>query len=233
MARVQLIGAILVTAGILLLGSARPSHAVEMTDTALVLAVDVSESVTPERYTLQMEGIARAFHDRDVQSSILSGAHHSMFVTLVEWSNRPFVVLPWTLITSAEDADAVADKIRAAPRADNQFTCMSRALETIESKVLPFLPVPAERTVIDVSGDGRDNCNPTKSVDSVRDELVAAGATINGLPILEGDEATTLEAWYGDHVIGGHAAFLVPAHGFADVQRAMRQKFIVEISAND
>ena len=233
MARVELIGAILATAGILLLGSVRPSHAVEMTDTALVLAVDVSESVTPERYTLQMEGIARAFHDRDVQSSILSGAHHSMFVTLVEWSNRPFVVLPWTLITSAEDADAVADKIRAAPRADNQFTCMSRALDTIEGKVLPFLPVPAERTIIDVSGDGRDNCNPTKSVDAVRDELVAAGATINGLPILEGDEATTLEAWYRDHVIGGHAAFLVPAHGFADVQRAMRQKFIVEISAND
>ena len=209
-----------------------PARAAEMTDIALVLAVDVSESVTPERYALQMEGIARAFHDREVQGSILSGAHHSIYVTLVEWSNRPFSVLPWTLITSAEDADAFADKIRAAPRADNQFTCLSRALETIEAKVLPFLPAPAERTIIDVSGDGRDNCNPTKSVDAVRDELVAAGATINGLPILEGDEATTLEAWYREHVIGGPTAFLVPAHGFADVRRAMRQKFIVEISAN-
>jgi len=141
-----------------------PARAVEMTDIALVLAVDVSESVTPERYALQMEGIARAFHDREVQASILSGAHHSMYVTLVEWSNRPFSVLPWTLITSAEDADAFAEKVRTAPRADNQFTCLSRALETIEGKVLPFLPVPAERTVLDVSGDGRENCNPAKSV---------------------------------------------------------------------
>jgi hypothetical protein len=232
MARFGLLGATLATAGTLALAPAPPASAAEMTDTALVLAVDVSESVTPERYALQMEGIARAFHDREVQSSILSGAHHSMFVTLVEWSNKPFVVLPWTLITSAEEADAFADKIRRAPRADNQFTCMSRALDTIQGKVLPFLPVPAERTIIDVSGDGRDNCNPAKSVDAVRDELVAAGATINGLPILEGDEAATLEAWYREHVIGGHAAFLVPAHGFADVQRAMRQKFIVEISAN-
>jgi len=215
-----------------MLGPVPPASAAEMTDTALVLAVDVSESVTPERYALQMEGIARAFHDREVQGSILSGAHRSMFVTLVEWSNKPFVMLPWTLITSAEDADAFADKIRGAARADNQFTCLSRALEVIEGKVLPFLPVPAERTIIDVSGDGRDNCNPAKSVDTVRDELVAAGATINGLPILEGDEAATLEAWYREHVIGGHAAFLVPAHGFADVQRAMRQKFIVEISAD-
>src|SRR6185437_13837876 len=225
--------ALLAMAGLAMaLAPPAPARAVEMTDIALVLAVDVSESVTPERYALQMEGIARAFHDREVQGSILSGAHHSIYVTLVEWSNRPFSVLPWTLITSAEEADAFADRIRAAPRADNQFTCLSRALETIEGKVLPFLPAPAERTIVDVSGDGRDNYNPTKSVDAVRDELVAGGATINGLPILEGDEAATLEAWYREHVIGGPAAFLVPAHGFADVQRAMRQKFIVEISAN-
>jgi len=232
MARLGLLGAIPATAVTLTLGLVPPASAAEMTDTALVLAVDVSESVTPERYALQMEGIARAFHDREVQGSILSGAHHSMFVTLVEWSNKPFLVLPWTLITSAEEADAFADKIRHAPRADNQFTCLSRALEVIEGKILPFLPAPAERTIIDVSGDGRDNCNPAKSVDAVRDELVAAGTTINGLPILEGDESATLEAWYREHVIGGHAAFLLPAHGFADMQRAMRQKFIVEISAN-
>jgi hypothetical protein len=232
MARFGLLSAILAAAGTLTLGPAPAASAPEMTDTALVLAVDVSESVTPERFALQMEGIARAFHDREVQNSILSGAHHSMFVTLVEWSNKPFVVLPWTLITSAEEADAFADRIRGAPRADNQFTCLSRALEVIQDKVLPFLPVPAERTIVDVSGDGRDNCNPTKPVDAVRDELVAGGATINGLPILEGDEAATLEGWYREHVIGGRSAFLVPAHCFVDVQRAMRQKFIVEISAN-
>src|SRR5258708_7280593 len=125
------------TGGGLTPGPPPPASAAEMTDTALVLAVDVSESVTPERYALQMEGIARAFHDREVQGSILSGAHHSMFVTLVEWSNKPFVVLPWTLIASAEEADAFADRLRQAPRADSQFTCMSRALEIIEGKVLP------------------------------------------------------------------------------------------------
>ena len=70
----------------------------EMVDTALVLAVDVSGSVTDERYALQMEGIARAFEDTSVQAAILSGAHRAIFVTLVEWSNRPAVSVPWTLI---------------------------------------------------------------------------------------------------------------------------------------
>ena len=202
----------------------------EMVDTALVLAVDVSGSVTPERFALQMEGIARAFEDGLVQRAVLSGQHRSLFVTLVEWSNRPALSVPWTLITDRESARAFAARIREARRADDQFTCMSAALQMIAGKVLPFLPAPSARTIIDVSGDGHDNCNPVKPVDAVRDELVAAGVTINGLPILEGEEADTLEGWYRDHVIGGQNAFLLPASGFRDFGRAIRAKFVLEIS---
>jgi hypothetical protein len=203
----------------------------ERVDAAVVLAVDVSGSINADRYALQMEGIAEAFEDREVQRILLSGPNRSTFVALVEWSNTASLAIPWTLITSRSNAQAFADRVRLAPRVDDQFTCMSRALQLVEGKVIPFLPVPADRTVIDVSGDGHDNCNQSPPVDAVRDELVAAGVTINGLPILEGDEAATLAAWYRDHVIGGSGGFLVPARGFADFQRAMRRKFIVEISA--
>jgi hypothetical protein len=154
-----------------------------------------------------------------------------MFVALVEWSNRAFLTIPWTLITSRGDAQTFADRVRHAPRVDHQFTCMARALEVIHDKVLPFLPVRADRTIIDVSGDGHDNCNTQPSVDAIRDQIVISGVTINGLPILEGDEAATLENWYMAHVIGGNGAFLVPALGFDDVERAMRRKFLVEVSA--
>ena len=200
-------------------------------DMALVLAVDVSGSIDAERFVLQMEGIARTFEDRQIQDAILAGQHHSIFVTLVEWSNRPVVAVPWTLIASAADARAFAGRIRAAPRGDDQFTCMAAALQLVSDKVLPFLPGSAEHMIIDVSGDGRDNCNPKKPVDAVRDEIVAAGITINGLPILEGDEAATLEQWYREHVIGGRGSFLIPAAGFVDFERAMRRKFIAEVSA--
>ena len=202
----------------------------ERVDTALVLAVDVSGSVTPERFALQMEGIARAFEDASVQRAVLSGPHRSIFVTLVEWSNRPTVSVPWTLISDSESARAFAARVRHARRLDDQFTCMSAALEMIAGKVLPFLPAPSARTIIDVSGDGHDNCNPVKPVDAIRDELIAAGVTINGLPILEGEEADTLEQWYRDHVIGGQNAFLLPAAGFRDFGRAIRAKFVLEIS---
>ena len=203
----------------------------EKVDLALVLAVDVSESIDAERFSLQMQGIAAAFESADVQASILSGKHKSMLIALVQWSNRPFLVLPWTLLTSADDVRGVAARVRRLRRADSGFTCMSVALRSIADKVLTQLPVPAEHLVVDVSGDGRDNCNPQETVDQVRDSMVAEDITLNGLPILEGDEAETLEGWYRDHVIGGPGSFLLPASGFDDFERAIRRKFVVEISA--
>jgi hypothetical protein len=199
-------------------------------DTALVLAVDVSGSVDDNRYVLQMEGIAKAFEGAAVQSTILSGPHGAMLVALVNWSNKPQIAIPWTLIASSADANAFADKVRRAPRTAEDFTCMSAMMQLVAGKLLPLIPKPADRMIVDVSGDGHDNCNPAIPVDSVRDGLVDAGVTINGLPIREGNEAATIAAWYGAHVIGGAAAFLLPADGYKDFGRAIRRKFIIEIS---
>ncbi len=55
-----------------LLLSVRPTQAgTEMVDTALVLAVDVSQSVNDYGFAPQMDGIAKAFEDPEVQRSIL------------------------------------------------------------------------------------------------------------------------------------------------------------------
>jgi hypothetical protein len=206
------------------------AESAQRVDTALVLAVDVSGSVSPARYQLQMEGIAKSFEDGEVLKSILAGSHRAIFVALVEWSDKPRIAIPWTRLASPMEARAFAEQVRRSPRSDDHFTCMSAALQFVADKVLPFLPEQAERKVIDVSGDGHDNCNPPLPVDAVRDELAAADVTINGLPILEGEEADTLEDWYRRHVIGGNAAFLQPARGFRDFARAMRQKFVAEIA---
>jgi hypothetical protein len=202
----------------------------ETVDTALVLAVDVSGSVTPKRYQLQMEGLARAFESPGVRAAILGGGGHAMFVSLVEWSDRATLSIPWSLITRDEDITAFALRVRKVGRANGEFTCMARALGFVADKVLPFLPAPATHQIVDVSGDGRDNCNTERKTETVRAELVAANVTINGLPILEGEEAATLADWYRDHVVGGEGAFEIPANGFEDFERAMEQKFQQEVS---
>jgi len=204
--------------------------AVERVDIALVLAVDVSGSVDDSRFALQMEGIARAFEDREVQNAILSGPSAAILVTLVNWSQKPQVAVPWRVIAGPADALAFAADVRRAPRRAEDFTCMSLMMQAVEEKMLPLMPLPADRMVVDVSGDGRDNCNPQTAVDSVRDALVADRVTINGLPIRAGKEAATIAQWYEHHVIGGPAAFLLPADGYEDFGRAIRQKFLIEIS---
>src|ERR1700722_2736868 len=127
----------------------------ERVDVALMLAVDVSDSIDDGRYALQMTGIAKAFEDPQVQASLLGGSHSAAYVGLVEWSNKPFVSVPWTLLTSKDEMREFAARIRTTPRAAHDFTCMAMALRLISDKLLPQLPVPADRTVIDVSGDGQ------------------------------------------------------------------------------
>ena len=128
------------------------------------------------------------------------------------------------------DAAAVAAKVRALPRQTGEFTCVSGMLRSVSDKVVPQIPAKALRIVVDVSGDGQENCNPDEPPASVRDELAASGVTVNGLPILEGDEGPSLEGWYRENVMGGPGSFILPAHGFNDFGRAIRQKFMIEIS---
>ena len=199
-------------------------------DMALVVAVDTSNSVDDRRYHLQVEGIAKALEDPGVINAITSGAHGGIFFSLVEWADRPRLDIPWVRLSSANDAKRVAGLVRALPRNPGNFTCMATMMRSVADKVVTQIPAKATRVVIDVSGDGKDDCNTDVPVETIRDEIVSYGVTINGLPILEGDEATTLEAWYREHVMGGIGAFVLPANGFADFGHAIRQKFVVEIS---
>ena len=220
-----LIGAILV--------SPRVALALPDVDTALVVAIDVSNSVDDKRYSLQMEGIAKALEDPGVISAITTGPQAAILFSILTWADRSEIALPWVRISNAAEAKSVAARIRKLPRAKGEFTCLSRMLRGVADKIVPQIPANANRVVIDVSGDGRDDCNPDEPSDTVRDELVTSRVTINGLPILDGDEGKTIEEWYRQHVIGGIGSFIIAANGYGDFERAIRQKFVVEISGKE
>lgn len=202
-------------------------------DTALIVSVDVSSSVDERRYQIQLEGIAAALEDQSVIEVILSGPRKSILFSVVTWADRPKFSLPWIKIASREDALMAALKVRTMQREGGDFTCLSKMLRFISDKIIPQIPESALKVVVDVSGDGSDNCNAEEPVKAVRDDMNGRGTTINGLPILEGREAATLEGWYRENVMGGPGSFILPAQGFEDFGRAIRQKFVVEISGFD
>ena len=206
------------------------ARALPEVDTALVVSVDVSNSVDEARYRLQMEGIAKALEDPGVVAAITTGPQAAILFSIMTWADRSEMTLPWVRISSAAEARAVAARIRKLPRVKGEFTCLSRMLRNVADKVVPQIPASANRVVIDVSGDGHDDCNPEEPVGAVRDELVGSKVVINGLPILDGDEGKTIEDWYRTNVMGGVGSFILAANGYGDFERAIRQKFVVEIS---
>jgi hypothetical protein len=197
--------------------------AAERVTTAIVFAVDVSGSVSPERYELQRAGIARVFAAADIEQMLGGG----IAVALIEWSDGHVVIVPWTILRSGEDAHRLAERIAAAPRSPGISTELSLAM-LAAADLLDACPCEAANRIIDISGDGPNN-GPV-STPLARDQVVARGIRINGLPIVTPQEPD-LAAWYKANVVGGAGGFMEVAQGFEDFARAMHRKFTVEVAA--
>jgi Protein of unknown function (DUF1194) len=72
-----------------------------------------------------------------------------------------------------------------------------------------------------------------------RDDVLSAGITINGLPIMlkrptPGTmDIENLDVYYEDCVIGGPGAFVVPIHDRKQFIEATRTKLVLEISGRE
>jgi hypothetical protein len=189
-------------------------------DLALVLAVDVSESVDAERYALQIEGIARAIESPRFADAVGAGENRAVALLVMEWSDRQrqAVTVAWTRVTGEESARAVASRVRRSVRSDALIAA---------KKQLESVPWEARRRAVDLSGDGMANIGVPVNV--ARDLLVADGIAINGLPILT--EEPWLELYFTEYVIGGPGAFVIPAENYSTFAEAMTAKLLAEIAA--
>jgi hypothetical protein len=144
----------------------------------------------------------------------------------MEWSDGHTVVVPWTILRNRADAQALARRIAEAPRSPGISTELSLAL-LAAADLLDTCRCEAQRRIIDLSGDGPNNGPISTSI--ARDEVVARGIQVNGLPIVTPAEPD-LARWYGANVVGGEGGFMIVANGFEDFARAMRRKFLLEVA---
>ena len=88
--------------------------------------------------------------------------------------------------------------------------------------------------MIDVSGDGVNNNGPP--VTMARDEALAKGITINGLPIMlkrpmsSTMDIDNLDVYFEDRAIGGPGAFVIPIKERHQFKEAIRTKLILKIA---
>ena len=228
-------------AGLALAASAAPTRFADTrasaipVDVELVIAVDVSYSMDPDEQALQREGYILALTSKEFLQALRHGAHGKIAVTYFEWAGQSDqkILMPWRVIDGPESADAVAAEIARAPYRRASRTSISGALR-FAKPLFDDSGYKGLRRVIDVSGDGANNAGPL--VDLTRDDVLAAGITINGLPImLKRPYAGTmdveeLDVYYEDCVIGGPGSFVIPIREREKFIEATRTKLVLEVA---
>lgn len=217
--------------GTLAAASARAETAVDL---ELVLAVDISRSMDPDEQQLQRDGYVAAITNPDLIAAITHGTRGKIALTYVEWSGPILqkIVVDWRVIDGMPAARAFAEALAQAPLTTHRGTSISAGLAFAKGR-FESSGVDAPRRVIDISGDGPNNMG--LPVELVREEVVGAGITINGLPIMikqAGDflSIPNLDAYYQDCVIGGAGAFMEVVRSAAEFETAIRRKLVLEIA---
>ncbi len=214
------------------LALAAAAAAAQDTDLELVLLADASGSIDEGEIAFQRQGYAAAITHPDVLAAIANTAYGSIAVTYVEWAANQAVVVGWTRIAGRQEAEDFARRLLAPPRQAFGRNAIGAAL--LEGlRQIEENDITGWRRVIDFSGDSV-NSYSGPAIAAARETVLAAGVTINALPILRPDDPGRahggLEAAYEAQIIGGTGAFVVTAANRAAFAEAVRRKLVLEIS---
>ncbi|MCR9110500.1 DUF1194 domain-containing protein [Marivita sp. XM-24bin2] len=191
--------------------------------TALVLAMDVSQSVDAGEYRLQIDGLAAALRDPEIAEILV---RDQVALSVIQWSgvDAQEVSLDWTQMLSPSHVQLFAAAVQRLPRA---FVMSNTApAEALNRALLHFDSGPdCARRVIDMSGDGTPNAGG--DIGRFRRTAERSGVTVNGLAIEGLGRAIT--NYYQRNVITADG-FVETARGHRDYARAIRRKILREIS---
>lgn len=187
---------------------------------ALILALDVSGSVSGLNFQLQRDATADA-----LQYSMRPQAHAPIAVQVIMWENSPHVVIDWRLIRNPHDVRELSEQLKQVRRpgmgSTNLTTLMNSALDNFA-----HAPCTPERQVLDVSGDGASD---EADMDQARERAEAMGVQVNGLPIVTDQQHYDIVEYFRQQVVTSDG-FAIAAHTWQDFAHAIRSKLSLEIS---
>lgn len=223
----------------LLLTLARPVQAENLpVDLSLVLSVDVSLSMAEDEAKFQRHGYVAALRDKRIIDSIRGGMYGRIAVTYIEWSavTDQRILVDWHVISDEASANVFADALDKAPYKTGTTTSISAGVDFCVHQI-ETAPFKANRKVIDVSGDGYSDYG--RPIKQARDAAVAAGITINGLPVMNPRPSwresapPDLDKYYAENVVGGPGSFFLVVRDLKDFDEAVLRKLILEIASRE
>ncbi len=197
-----------------------PARACEI---ALVLGVDVSNSIDAFEYDLQVRGMAEALSDPVIEEALIS---MQASIAVVQWSGmgEQQISVSWTRVRGPQDLGQLQTEIAMLSR---PFTKSDTAVGEALASMVALLDLARNcgRRVIDFAGDGINNAGEPPS--DVRAQAVADGIVINGLGIDRVGLSVT--QYYRNNVIGGRGSFVMTAKGYRDFPQAIKAKLLREL----
>jgi len=201
------------------------------------MALDVSGSVDTREYHLQLDGLASALTDPDVQRAMLAQPGNPVYLAVYEWSGPDYqrVLLDWIAITEPQTLQYAANRLANLTRGPAPpGTALGKAMQ-FGADLLANGP-GCQKYTLDISGDGKSNFGPHPR--DIRNALAHRSLTINALVIgadapVIGDarqvELSELSAYYRAWVVTGQRAFVETAIGFENYRDAMIRKLLREL----
>ncbi|MGR3436631.1 MAG: DUF1194 domain-containing protein [Shimia sp.] len=203
---------------------------------ALALGLDVSGSVDAREYRLQIEGLAAALEDPEVQARLFAMPQAPVEIAVYEWSGRRarWLIQDWVRIEGPGDLAALTATLRGHER---QMTDTATAIgSAMESGVELLSRSECWQLTLDLSGDGKNNQGPEPA--GLHDAVARLGATVNGLVIGSDTDVAhdrrqadikELVSYYRTQVVTGPGAFVEAALSFEQYQAAMTRKLLREL----
>jgi hypothetical protein len=216
----------------LILTASTAAHASACSDIALVLAVDGSDSIDNGEYAFQKAAISSAFRDKTVISTLREA--RVVTVSAIFWGDAeaPKQKVRWFVITDGEGAESFAREIDA----NNRFAFGNTDIGNGIWSALAMLSdstLCARRSIIDISGDGRETLGPKRpqviSLYQARLRAKQTSVRINALVVA--DDEGDLANYYTQKVILGSGAFVMNIKKYADYSAALRKKLIRELAS--
>lgn len=211
----------------------KPSSSRSLADVMLVLAIDNSRSVDDDEYEIQRRGYADTLSNERLHEILLKD-RATVGLLMFEWGDRQTTIIPCMLIRTPEDFLRASFTIRNHVRTSDLYTHVGSALQYALNQVENTCDFDSVVTVLDISGDGQDNENPS-IVEHARQEILSQGWTINTLPILDRlpsimPNLIPVDQWYRENVQGGPFSFTKVAESYEDLPRLIFSKVIREVA---
>ena len=204
---------------------------------ALALALDVSGSVDASEYRLQLDGLAGALADPEVQNAFLAMPSAPVALAIYEWSgpDDQRLLQDWTPVTDKTIVDQISVRLRNTQRIQ---AAPGTALGTTISVGTNLLQKRNDcwKRTLDISGDGKSNMGPHPRDTSRLAEQ--SGITVNALVVGAdapkiGDarqvDIADLSSYFTAYVIVGPDSFVETALGFEAFEAAMPRKLLREL----